>query len=688
LGKASGLKKVADEIAELLSRYFDDASEVVRPVVKPSRIKGGKLAEEASLPPQEKIVQKIEEPQPWGSKNKPIPKKATQFVKVSPELFHKQVNKFRNSDKMASGNIHPYSVDDYKKMDTYLSTDAQSGYALKDGDELVSVHSAVRGQGRGDEVVADAVKRGARRLDAFDIKGKLPKLYERHGFKETARYKFDPQYADPNNTVIMEHKPDFVEMRIPDKSGKMSGGKKAAAVGATFLATTGMTPEEAEAASVNTIMDKTGLSRAMAETIKYLAKTVRAPGSAEDKIQAIQSVRKFKQNPKQYKQIGRGMEQKVYDVDGNVVKVPHGKAQFSDNDAMTPAITEASGLGAKTTTVRTPKQQYQVQELLQNVDNRKMLRQLDPKVDTLLNLIDDAYAMNNYDLVNKLSKELDPILNKAIKRDLIDRGLKLPKLPENVSAADYVANEISKKAKTGPLSTKLQPEDIHSANVAFDPNTGQVKIIDTGYFGGINPKNLTSKDKQMVRDRFVGSKQDKKAIEEALEDTGTQAYPETMSDAWFNKKAAAIAPAMGISQNEFISKPLTDVADMYKKYVKGPIKEVSGDISEKLVIDPKMATPALMDWTPEMEESRQQSMQQQKSLGSGILEMGLDPSNYMGLGFAAPMLLEEFETPEEIPEELNEDDSLDKLLAPFRTPEEMPVEENKRFDKLRTGFDR
>lgn len=59
----------------------------------------------------------------------------------------------------------------------YLSNDDASGYAIVAGD-LRYVFSTVKG--RGDELVADAIRNGARSLDCFD--GYLTTLYTRHGF--------------------------------------------------------------------------------------------------------------------------------------------------------------------------------------------------------------------------------------------------------------------------------------------------------------------------------------------------------------------------------------------------------------------------------------------------------------------------------------------------------------------------
>lgn len=144
-----------------------------------------------------------------------IKKQLHDLMEVDPRTFHKKINTFRDLNDMNRANIHPYSPEDYLQMKTFMTRDGKSGYAIKNGNELVSVHSSERG--RGDHLVSHAVKMGARKLDAYDIGGKLPKLYGKHGFQETGRYGFNPEYADASNKLLHTHKPDFVEMSIPEK---------------------------------------------------------------------------------------------------------------------------------------------------------------------------------------------------------------------------------------------------------------------------------------------------------------------------------------------------------------------------------------------------------------------------------------------------------------------------------------
>lgn len=136
---------------------------------------------------------------------------------VDAETFKKAIEAVREKGDIYKANIHPYSLDEYKDMKTYMTPDSKSGYAIKPNGELVNVHSTVKG--RGDSLVKDAVERGATKLDAFDIKGKLPTLYGRHGFRETGRFDFDPQYAE-DLELLKQEKPDFVTMERKPQSAR------------------------------------------------------------------------------------------------------------------------------------------------------------------------------------------------------------------------------------------------------------------------------------------------------------------------------------------------------------------------------------------------------------------------------------------------------------------------------------
>lgn len=63
-------------------------------------------------------------------------------------------------------------------------------------------------------------------LDAFDEQARsgninLPKLYGKHGFTETGRVPFDPQYAPPEWNPAVHGRPDVVFMSRPAAQGSL-----------------------------------------------------------------------------------------------------------------------------------------------------------------------------------------------------------------------------------------------------------------------------------------------------------------------------------------------------------------------------------------------------------------------------------------------------------------------------------
>lgn len=115
------------------------------------------------------------------------------FVRVPGRVFHQAVSQLSKWDGLRESprgleTLTIYPVSKYNKMKCYLGMNNTAGYAIKDGDELVSVFSTAGSSGNA--IVADAVKNGAKVLDCFAIRGPdgkiggpLVNLYSRYGFR-------------------------------------------------------------------------------------------------------------------------------------------------------------------------------------------------------------------------------------------------------------------------------------------------------------------------------------------------------------------------------------------------------------------------------------------------------------------------------------------------------------------------
>lgn len=98
------------------------------------------------------------------------------FAVVDSETFALHFNGARHHTRIAEAT----SEFEHEEGTLYvLTTDALSGFAVREDGELVYVWSVERG--RGNALVSSAVRVGATYLDCFD--GYLPSLYERHGFR-------------------------------------------------------------------------------------------------------------------------------------------------------------------------------------------------------------------------------------------------------------------------------------------------------------------------------------------------------------------------------------------------------------------------------------------------------------------------------------------------------------------------
>jgi len=118
---------------------------------------------------------------------------ANSFKQVSGRMFNQIVTKMGKFDGLRESpkglnTLSVYPVEVYNKMQCFIGDNNTSGYAIKDGEELVSVFSTAGRSGKA--IMVDAIKRGVSRLDCFALRdgngnvvGKLVDLYEQYGFK-------------------------------------------------------------------------------------------------------------------------------------------------------------------------------------------------------------------------------------------------------------------------------------------------------------------------------------------------------------------------------------------------------------------------------------------------------------------------------------------------------------------------
>jgi len=143
---------------------------------------------------------------------------------------NKSVRKFLAGMKKAKAGkfgaaVFVYEASEYKKMRMFLSSDGQSGFAVKPDGDIVSVFNHAGG-GRVNPMMELAVQEGGTKLDAFDTA--LVDMYELSGFKPTKMDPWDEAYKpagwsketfkDFNNgepgVVYMVHEKDYSPSNI------------------------------------------------------------------------------------------------------------------------------------------------------------------------------------------------------------------------------------------------------------------------------------------------------------------------------------------------------------------------------------------------------------------------------------------------------------------------------------------
>ena len=81
-----------------------------------------------------------------------------------------------------SGFLSPYFHNELRMMDLYLLKGQNAGFAIKDGDDIVSVHNNSELSGLASEFMKKSKEVGGARLDHFD--GFLSGLYRKYGFTD------------------------------------------------------------------------------------------------------------------------------------------------------------------------------------------------------------------------------------------------------------------------------------------------------------------------------------------------------------------------------------------------------------------------------------------------------------------------------------------------------------------------
>jgi hypothetical protein len=124
----------------------------------------------------------------------------------------------------SGASVAQYTPEEYAGMRAFLTPNRDAGFALKEGDDIVSVFRHPQSPyTRATAPMLDlATQQGGARLDAFDTL--LPHIYSRSGFQAISRVPFNPEFAPPDWNYEHyrpwnEGKPDVVFMAHNPKHG-------------------------------------------------------------------------------------------------------------------------------------------------------------------------------------------------------------------------------------------------------------------------------------------------------------------------------------------------------------------------------------------------------------------------------------------------------------------------------------
>lgn len=143
------------------------------------------------------------------------------FKQLEPEQLGEYVDAVASMPPGKRGFLSPYTKEQLAERaeegaKVYL-TDDGVGYIIDDGD-LQGVINASERKGVGGRAVEDAIRNGARTLDAYEWKEgfSLPKFYSKFGFVEVRREPWNEDYAPDGWDYNSYGRPDVVWMELKD----------------------------------------------------------------------------------------------------------------------------------------------------------------------------------------------------------------------------------------------------------------------------------------------------------------------------------------------------------------------------------------------------------------------------------------------------------------------------------------
>jgi len=491
----------------------------------------------------------------------------------------------------------------------------------------------------------------------------------------------------PKSQKIVEKLPSADEYAM-----KMSQLRKAAGIAGTVSAGSLMSPEEAEAAGLQTIVQKLGVGLEDAAKIKALAKSKPAQDVFEENIKALQTITDFKKNPDAYQKLGSGVDYRAFQTpSGQVLKQPKDFTEPNLVHHVAPSLTELAGLGPKTKNIELSNKLYMIQDKVNPLDDlvKKAKRPGgDPELEALWKKHDDLWKdvpIHSSEATAKVNMSPEnQALEKQIKEKelelLTKQGINLLDLEKKASSLspdqrkllnldqsvqddpDWAFQKLLEHDATQKIGSVIEPNDLHAGNIGLD-KSGKPTIFDTSRFDNVNVKKMSPEQKAAILQNNILKPKAKQQLNFSLNsldgayitnlpNSTEQILPDLEKhSAAINeiveeqaRKAAYVdhlkkAAAVGAFPTG-ITNPIKDISDTYTS-IRQPILDATTKVGEKIADTVRPPIPL-----------SEEAKQQERDIAGGITSMALDPANLIAPGAgmaigAADMGLLAPKTPEE-----------------------------------------
>lgn len=127
---------------------------------------------------------------------------------ATPNEFYEAIGRAKKTNEYGSF-VTQHSVDEYKDMCLFITTDGQAGIAVTKDNNIVSIFNGGERKGALKTLLPVAIQNGGNKLDNYNSE-KLSSLYELYGFNPISKVKFNNKFAPTDWNYERDGNPDIV----------------------------------------------------------------------------------------------------------------------------------------------------------------------------------------------------------------------------------------------------------------------------------------------------------------------------------------------------------------------------------------------------------------------------------------------------------------------------------------------